>query len=170
MRKISLTILILLLTLAPFAVSAADDLTPENAPDGEYSVAVSTKTDDTSSVKTPARVFIKDGEAVMWIEWYMKEYDTLEYDGRTYQRLSEPENTVFEIPMPELGSFIDVRASGESGENDYTLHIQDNSFRSKKEGSAWNIIPWAAAGIIGAFLFYKGLMGLTGNSKKSRSS
>ncbi len=162
-----LTIGILFLLMLPSMVFAADDLTPENAPDGEYTIAVSTQTDDTSKVKTPARVFVKDGNAVVWIEWYMKEFDTLEYNGVTYQRLSEPENTVFEIPMPALGEFIDIHASGESGEFDYKLHFQSNSFRSKKEGSSWNIIPYGAAGAIGALLFYKGLKGLIGTSKNS---
>ena len=128
-----LTIGILFLLMLPSMVFAADDLTPDNAPDGEYTIAVSTKTDDTSKVKTPARVFVKDGKAVVWIEWYVKDFDKLEYDGVTYRRLEEPENTVFEIPLPPLGAFIDIHASGESGEFDYTLHFQSNSFRSKKE-------------------------------------
>ena len=160
-------IAILLLALMPAAVFAAEDLTPENAPDGEYSIAISTQTDDTSKVKTPAKVFIEDGKAVVWIEWYMKDFDTLEYDGVIYQRLTEPENTVFEIPLPELGSFVNVHAAGESGEFDYRLHFQDNSFRSKKEGSAWNIIPYGAAGAIGALLLYKGLTGLLGRKSDS---
>lgn len=160
-------IAILLLVIMPAAVFAAGDLTPENAPDGEYTIAISTKTDDVSKVKTPAKVFIEDGQAVVWIEWYMKDFDTLEYNGVTYQRLSEPENTVFEIPMPELGAFIDVHVEGESGAFDYNLHFQDNSFRSKKEGSSWNIIPYGAAGAIGALLLYKGLTGLIGRKSDS---
>lgn len=154
-------VLALLLALALFFCAGplfvyAADRGPIDVEDGEYTVGVGTECEtDTSNVKTPANVLVENGVATLDVEWYMKEYDTLEYDGVTYSRLEDRDNSVFRIPAPELGETVEVHAVGPEDDNVYQIHLYENAFREKGGVSWLQIIFWIAAAYVAAMLLFR---------------
>ena len=118
--------------------------------DGEYTAEVKLKgTLEEVSVKSPASLNIKDGEAVAKVRWDSKSIDYMIVDSRKYFPISEEETSVFEVPIYVFDNPINVTLGGKNNgqiqEIQCTLTFDSQSIESKAGLSSGIII-----GMIGA--------------------
>lgn len=92
--------------LHPLFVQAAVDL-----PDGSYEVEVELQGGSgRASVTSPAKLTVQQKQAVAEIEWSSPYYDYMIVDDVTYQPVNTEGNSVFEIPVEQLGEPVSVVA------------------------------------------------------------
>ena len=131
--------------------------------DGEYTAEVKLKgTLEEVSVKSPASLNIKDGEAVAKVRWDSKSIDYMIVDSRKYFPISEEETSVFEVPIYVFDNPINVTLGGKNNgqiqEIQCTLTFDSQSIESKAGLSSGIIIGMIAAVvtvIIAVVLFLK---------------
>ncbi len=94
--------------------------------DGEYEVEILLEGGTgKATVSSPARLVVSDGKAYCLIEWSSSNYDYMIVDGEKYLPINDEGNSVFEIPVVELNSPVnvvaDTTAMSVPHEIDYTL-------------------------------------------------
>lgn len=63
-----------------------------------------------ASVESPAKITVKDGEVTATLVWSSPNYDYMIVDGKKYTMINTEGNSVFEIPVAEFDSKLDVTA------------------------------------------------------------
>ena len=71
--------------------------------DGEYQVEVAMEGGTgKASIESPAKMTVKDGNAVLTVIWSSEYYDYMLVDGEKYEPVNEEGNSTFEIPVKKL--------------------------------------------------------------------
>ena len=95
-----------------------------------------------ASLTSPTDMFIKDGISYVKLEWSSCNYDYMIVDGKKYEPINTEGNSVFEIPVKDLDTSIDViadtTAMSTSHEIEYKITVskikeQSNSEEGKKK-------------------------------------
>lgn len=77
--------------------------------DGEYLVEIIMEGGSgKASIESPARMLVKDGEAIVTITWSSPNYDYMLLDGVKYEPVNTEGNSVFELPIKTFGLPITV--------------------------------------------------------------
>lgn len=109
--------------------------------DGAYLVEVKLEGGSgRASVKSPARIQVKDGQIWAEIEWGSSNYDYMKVDGVKYELLDTEGNSNFEIPVAAFDRKIpviaDTIAMSEPHEIEYTLIFDSSTLKKLEEGTA----------------------------------
>lgn len=130
--------------------------------DGEYRVDVKLSGGSgKASVKSPARVGVRDGDIKAEIRWDSPNYDYMEIEGEEYYPVNEDGDSVF-IVDAELDREIPVKAEtlamSEPHMIDYTLYFDSASLKKEESGSVFiaaAIVVAVLAGFIAALVMRK---------------
>ncbi len=77
--------------------------------DGEYEADLTLEGGTgRASVESPAKLVVKDGEAVLTVVWSSPYYDYMLVDGEKYEPVNEEGNSTFEIPVTRLNEPMNV--------------------------------------------------------------
>lgn len=133
-QKLCLMAVCLLLMLLP-ALSFAS---PLDLVDGEYTVAVELSGGTgRSTIASPARLVVQNGEAFVRIEWSSHNYDYMKLNGEQYFPLADEGNSVFELPVKTFDEPItviaDTTAMSTPHEIEYTLVFDSASIASGRQ-------------------------------------
>lgn len=114
-RAIILCFLLILSTLLAGCGSPSSDSQEKqkdgSLADGSYEVTIHLEGGSgRATVTSPAELTIKDGKMTVKVEWSSSHYDYMLVDGEKYLPVNEEGNSVFEIPVKELGVPQDVIA------------------------------------------------------------
>lgn len=96
--------------------------------DGEYEAELELEGGTgRASVDSPAKLVVKDGEAVLTVIWSSPYYDYMLVDGEKYEPVNKEGNSTFEIPVAKLNEPItvigDSTAMSEPHEIEYKLTV-----------------------------------------------
>lgn len=96
--------------------------------DGEYEAELKLEGGTgRASVDSPAKLVVKDGEAVLTVIWSSPYYDYMLVDGEKYEPVNKEGNSTFEIPVAKLNEPItvigDSTAMSEPHEIEYKLTV-----------------------------------------------
>ena len=96
--------------------------------DGDYKVETKLEGGTgKATVTSPADMTVKDGKAMVTIEWSSPHYDYMIVDGQKYEPINEDGNSVFEIPVLKLTEpykvIGDTTAMSEPHEIEYELTL-----------------------------------------------
>ena len=96
--------------------------------DGEYEAELELEGGTgRASVDSPAKLAVKDGEAVLTVIWSSPYYDYMLVDGEKYEPVNKEGNSTFEIPVAKLNEPItvigDSTAMSEPHEIEYKLTV-----------------------------------------------
>jgi len=96
--------------------------------DGEYEAELELEGGTgRASVDSPAKLVVKDGEAVLTVIWSSPYYDYMLVDGEKYEPVNKEGNSTFEIPVAKLNEPItvigDSTAMSEPHEIKYKLTV-----------------------------------------------
>ena len=116
-------------TLLPGDSSAASDIA-----DGEHTIEVAIEGGTgKASIESPAVIRKSGDEIVAVITWSSPYYDYMIVDGQRYEPVNTEGNSVFEIPVPTLGSplevIADTTAMSEPHEIEYTITFDPTSIK-----------------------------------------
>lgn len=108
-----------------------DDLhagTEMDLDDGEYEAELELEGGTgKANVESPAKLVVKDGQAVLTVVWSSPYYDYMKVDGKKYEPVNEEGNSVFEIPVTKLnepiGIIADTTAMSQPHEIEYKLTV-----------------------------------------------
>ena len=79
--------------------------------DGDYDVELTMEGGTgRAEVESPAKITVKDKKATLTVRWSSPNYDYMIVGDKKYEPVNTEGNSVFEIPMPELGESFDVVA------------------------------------------------------------
>lgn len=79
--------------------------------DGEYVIGVELSGGSgRASITSPAVMEVKDGQAVIEIEWSSPYYDYMVLDGEMYYPVNTEGNSVFELPVTAFDTEVEVTA------------------------------------------------------------
>lgn len=109
--------------------SAASDIA-----DGEHTIEVALEGGTgKASIESPAVIRKSGDEIVAVITWSSPYYDYMIVDGQRYEPVNTEGNSVFEIPVPTLGSplevIADTTAMSEPHEIEYTITFDPTSIK-----------------------------------------
>lgn len=118
--------------------------------DGTYTAEVSLSGGTgRAGVKSPAELTVSGGEMTARIEWSSPHYDLMIVDGERYLPVNEDGDSVFLIPVADLGVPLDVEAEtvamSEPHLIAYTLTFDPDSLRPARS-SGVPVSVWAAVG------------------------
>ncbi len=86
-----------------------------------------------ASVESPAKITVKDGEVTATLVWSSPNYDYMIVDGKKYTMINTEGNSVFEIPVAEFDSKLDVTADtvamSTPHEIEYTLQFDSSTVK-----------------------------------------
>lgn len=86
-----------------------------------------------ASVESPAKITVKDGEVTATLVWSSPNYDYMIVDGKKYTMINTEGNSVFEIPVAEFDSKLDVTADtvamSTPHEIEYTLQFDPSTVK-----------------------------------------
>ncbi len=105
-----------------------------NLADGTYTVEVKLSGGSgRASVESPAKIEVKDGQAVATLVWSSPNYDYMLVEGQKYLNTAESGNSTFEIPVTgfdyEMPVVADTTAMSEPHEISYTLHFDSATIK-----------------------------------------
>lgn len=106
--------------------------------DGEYMIGVELSGGSgRASITSPAVMEVKDGQAVVDIEWSSPYYDYMILDGETYLPVNTEGNSVFELPVTafdtEVAVTADTTAMSVPHEIEYTILLDSTSIENSGE-------------------------------------
>ncbi|MCI5822045.1 MAG: hypothetical protein PUB24_05395 [Lachnospiraceae bacterium] len=105
-----------------------------NLENGTYTVEVKLSGGSgRASVESPAKLEVKDGNAVATIVWSSPNYDYMLVEGQKYLNIAKDGNSTFEIPVTgfdyEMPVVADTTAMSEPHEISYTLHFESDTIK-----------------------------------------
>ncbi|MCI6857675.1 MAG: hypothetical protein MR867_00070 [Eubacterium sp.] len=102
-----------------------------------------------ASVRSPAKLVVKDGRAVGRVEWSSSHYDYMIVDGKKYFPVNDSGNSVFEIPVTIFGKPVkivaDTTAMSVPHEVEYTMIFSAKQEKGQK-------LPVLFAGVIAVLI------------------
>lgn len=109
-----------------------------NLKEGEYTMEVALEGGSgKASVESPAKITVKDGEVTATLVWSSPNYDYMIVDGKKYTMINTEGNSVFEIPVAEFDSKLDVTADtvamSTPHEIEYTLQFDSSTVKKQNE-------------------------------------
>lgn len=128
MKRILSLILIAAISILLLAGCAGKELT-----DGSYTAEVRLSGGSgRTSVASPAKVIIQQGQATATIVWSSPFYEFMEVDGKRYEPLSNDGTSIFQIPIrfdEEIPVSASTVAMGQPHLIDYTLYFDASSLK-----------------------------------------
>lgn len=128
MKRILSLILIAAISILLLAGCAGKELT-----DGSYTAEVRLSGGSgRTSVASPAKVIIQQGQATATIVWSSPFYEFMEVDGKRYEPLSNDGTSIFQIPIrfdEEIPVSASTVAMSQPHLIDYTLYFDASSLK-----------------------------------------